>query len=320
MVTYVVKRLLLAIPVLVGVSILIFALVRLAPGDPVEMMMNPEQAMTGGDAYLEARRAELGLDRPLPFQYLAWVQEALRGDLGFSYVNRRPVTELIGERIGPTVRLMVAALLVAVVVGLVVGVIAAVRQNTWVDYVASIFAVSAISVPSFFLGLAAIYVFALVLGVLPPSGMQPRGGGASLLDQLRYLLMPALILGLSIAGPLVRYVRAGMLDVLSQDYLRTANAKGISSRRILTRHALRNALIPLITVVTIMIPVLFAGAVVVENVFSWPGMGSLMLNAISSRDYPVLVGFTLVVALLVVLCNLLADVLYAVVDPRIRYT
>lgn len=313
MTTYLVRRTLAAVPVLILISIGIFILVRLAPGDPVLMQMDPEIASSNSD-YVERRRAELGLDQPVPVQYLAWSREVLRGDLGFSFVTRRPVLEMVGERILPTVRLMGTGIGLALIVSIPLGIIAALRRNTSVDYGAAVVSLTAISIPNFFLGLAAIFVFGLVLGWLPTAGMGPGGFWPS----VRYLIMPASILGFGLSGPLVRYVRSGLLDELNRDYIQTAVAKGASQTRVVVRHALRNALVPLITIIAIYIPQLLAGAVVLEQIFAWPGMGRLVLTSVGQRDYPVIIGFTMFVGLLVVSFNLLADLLYAVTDARIR--
>lgn len=317
MLTFTFRRVLISLPVVLGITVLAFLLVRLSPSDPVSMMLSPEQA--GNPEFIEAARARLGLDQPLFIQYFSWLWTALQGDLGYSFQNGRAVTQLIGDRLYPTMLLIVASMVIAIIIGLVLGALAAIRQNSWIDYLSSMFAVGALSIPNFFVGLAGIYVFSLTLGWLPPGGMRPRGSDGSLLEVLPYLAMPATILGLTLAGPFVRYVRAGMLEVITQDFLRTAEAKGISRTRIYVRHALRNSLIPLITVIALTIPTVFGGAVVIESVFNWPGMGNLVLTAINARDYPVLVGFMLCVAVLVLLCNLIADLAYAVVDPRIRY-
>lgn len=313
---YVIRRLLVNAVVFVFISIAIFLLVRAAPGDPVRMMINPEQLQSGGPAFVAAKRHELGLDQPLPVQYVSWLGRAVTGDLGYSYLDHRPVTTVLGERVGPTILLMGTALVLALIVAVPVGTIAALRRNGPIDYGAAVLSLGAISVPSFFLGIAAIYVFSLSLGILPSSGMSTPGQ-EGFTDTVRHLVLPAVILGLSVAGPFVRYVRSGLLSELGADYVRTAEAKGASRARVIFRHALRNALIPLITVVMIYVPQLLAGAVVTEQVFAWPGMGQLAVSSISHLDYPVIVGFALYVAILVLLSNLLADVLYRVVDPRI---
>ena len=315
---WIVRRILISIPVLLGITVLGFAFVRLAPGDPVRMMINPEYMAGGAEEYVARLRAELGLDKPMPIQYVAWLGEVAKGNLGYSYFDRRPVGDIVKERVWPTVELMGTALLVALCIGVPIGLLAAIHQYSALDYVSAVISLATISTPSFFLGLAAIYIFSLKLNLLPTSGMFTAGTPRSLGDDLHHLLLPAAILGLNLSGPFARYARSSLLEVIRQDYLTTARAKGLRERLIIVRHALPNALIPLITVIGIQIPALFAGAVVIEQIFSWPGMGQLALASITQRDYPVLTGFILIVAVLVLISNLLADVAYAVVDPRIR--
>jgi peptide/nickel transport system permease protein len=315
---WIVRRVLISVPVLLGITLLSFAFVRLAPGDPVRMMVNPEYMAGNGEEYIARRRAELGLDQPLPVQYVAWLSEVARGNLGYSFFDRRPVGDILKERIWPTTELMGTALLFALLVGVPLGLLAAVRQYSAVDYTTAIVSLATISTPSFFLGLAAIYILSLKLNLLPTSGMFTAGAQRSVLDDLHHLVLPMLILGLNLTGPFVRYARSSLLDVIRQDYLTTARAKGVQPQLVILRHALPNALIPLITVVAIRVPELFAGAVVVEQIFSWPGMGQMALASITQRDYPLLMGFTLLIAVLVLVSNLVADVAYAFVDPRIR--
>jgi ABC-type dipeptide/oligopeptide/nickel transport system permease component len=315
---WIVRRLLISVPVLLGITVLGFSFVRLAPGDPVRMMINPEYLAGGAEEYIARRRAELGLDKPLPIQYLAWLGEVARGNLGYSYFDRRPVGDVVKERVLPTIELMGTALLLALALGVPIGLLAAVKQYSALDYASAVLSLATISTPSFFLGLAAIYIFSLKLNLLPTSGMFTAGAPRSLGDDLHHLILPAAILGLNLAGPLARYARSSLLEVIRQDYLTTARAKGLHQRLVILRHALPNALIPLITVVGIQVPALFAGAVVIEQIFSWPGMGQLALASITQRDYPVLTGFILIIAVLVLTSNLLADIAYAVVDPRIR--
>lgn len=317
MVAYVIRRLLVNVLVFFGLSVGIFALVRAAPGDPVLVMIDPTQAQGAGPEFLAMKRHELGLDQPLPIQYLSWLRRAITGDLGVSYVSHRGVAEVLTERLGPTILLMGTALAIGLILGALVGTIAAVRRNTAVDYTAAVLSMATVSVPSFFVGIAAIYVFALNLRILPSAGMSTPGAGDGP-DILRHLVLPATILGLSVAGPMVRYVRGGLIGELDADYVRTAVAKGASRWRVVFRHALRNTLIPLITIVMIYIPQLLGGAVVIEQIFSWPGMGQLVVSSVAALDYPVVVGFALYIGVLVLLCNLLADVLYAVADPRVR--
>ena len=283
------------------------------------MMINPEYMAGGAEEYIALRRAELGLDKPLPVQYVAWLAEVARGNLGYSFFDRRPVGDILKERIVPTIELMGTALLLALAVGVPVGLTGrhppVLARSTTPPPSLSL---ATISTPSFFLGLAAIYIFSLKLDLLPTSGMFTAGAPRSLGDDLHHLILPATILGLNLAGPFVRYARSSLLEVIRQDYLTTARAKGLRAHGGRLRHAFPNALIPLITVVGIQVPALFAGAVVIEQIFSWPGMGQLALASITQRDYPVLIGFILVIAVLVLRRNLLADIAYAVVDPRIR--
>ncbi|HEY9411228.1 MAG TPA: ABC transporter permease [Jiangellaceae bacterium] len=315
MTAFVVRRILVNIVVFVLIGIGVFVLVRAAPGDPVRMMIRPEDLQDGSEAFIQAKKAELGLNDPILTQYARWFADAITGNLGESFVAKRPVTEVLFERMGPTVLLMSTSLALALLIAIPLGTVAAIRRNTSVDYSAAALSLGVISVPSFFLGITAIYIFSLQLGWLPSAGMSSPGGGGG--DVLVHLIMPAAILGLAGAGPLTRYVRGSLIDELSADYVRTAEAKGASRQRVVTQHALRNSLIPLITIVMINIPQMLAGAVVLEQVFAWPGMGQLAVRAVQSQDYPVVVGFALYVAALVLVCNLIADVAYAVVDPRV---
>lgn len=317
MVEFVLRRLAVSLIVLFGISLLLFALLRAMPGDPAAMMLDPINFVGDREAAVERQRERLGLDQPLPVQYVLWLRELLQGNLGFSYADGRAVVDVLAERLGATLRLVSFALGVALLVGIPLGVFAALRRNTAVDYTISAVSLLMISVPPFFVGLVAVFVFGLTLGWFPTGGMGPLGGG-SLLDALYYLLLPGTILGLVLAGPYVRYARASMLDVLGQDFMTTARSKGLSRARIVIRHGLRNALIPLVTVVTLQIPVLFAGAVIIEQIFTWPGVGRMAIDAILARNYPVLLGFVMLIAILVLVCNLIADVLYALIDPRIR--
>lgn len=314
---YALGRLMTAAVVFVGISILVFVLVRQVPGDPVQMTISPTDVIGGGEEFIEAERKRLGLDQPIYVQYLTWVSDVFRGNLGYSFSTRVPVTDVIGSRLGPTFELMGAALITALLVSVPLGILAALKRNKWPDYVASALSLSVLSTPSFFIGLLGIFVFALKLGWLPSAGMITPGDG-SLADRFLHILMPAGVLGMVVAGSFIRYVRSSVLDQLGRDYLRAATARGASRPRVIVRHALRNSLIPLITIIAIQIPLMTAGAVVLEQVFAWPGMGQLVVSAIENRDYPVIVGFTLVVAALMLLSNLIADLLYGVADPRVR--
>lgn len=317
MAAYLVRRVLVSVFVLILISIGIFTLVRLAPGDPVDMMIPPEQRGPGSAEYVAAKRTELGFDEPLPVQYGIWLRNALQGDLGYSITTSRPVTELIGERIGPTLYLMVLSLLLALLIAVPLGLVSAVRKGKVADYIASVVTLGAISTPPFFIAILCIYVFALTLGLLPSAGMS-NPAAPSVGDSLLHLIMPMTILGFAASGGYTRYVRSSVIGELRADYVRTAEAKGASQPRVLTRHVLRNALIPLITVVALSLPGLLAGAVVIETVFAWPGMGQLAVSAVGKRDYPIIIGFAMVVAVLTLLSSLIADLLYTVVDPRVK--
>jgi peptide/nickel transport system permease protein len=312
---YLVRRLLVTIPILFGITVMSYFIMSLTPGDPVRMLISPGMS----EADVEIQRRALGLDQPVYIRYAKWLNELRRGNLGYSFNTGAPVTRRVGERVGPTLKLTISALVLSYLIAIPIGVVVAYRRYTWIDYVATFFAFLGISLPTFFLGLVGIYIFALRFRWLPVGGTMTLGGDGGLLDGLLHLVLPASVLAVAGAGALTRYVRSSMLEVLSQDYVRTARAKGLIDRIVLQKHALRNALIPVITLAGLQLPALLAGAVITEQVFEWPGMGRLTIEAINQRDYPVLMGITLVTALLVLAGNLLADLTYSLVDPRIRY-
>ena len=304
-------------PILLGVTILVFTMINLAPGDPIAAMVPPELGLSG--PALQAYKESLGLDKPLPLRYAIWLGELGRGNLGYSYISQRPVTRIILDRLWPTLELTLSALVISVLLGVTLGVVSAVKQYSALDYALTLLSFVGVSTPGFFAGMGALYVFALKVGWFPTSGMVTPGADLGLLDNLRHLALPALVLGLERTAALVRYTRSSMLEVIRQDYITTARAKGVRERVVIGAHAFRNALIPLITVVGLSLPFLFSGAVFIEVIFSWPGMGSLAVNAINQRDYPVIMGFNLVAATVVLSANLLADLAYSFADPRIRY-
>lgn len=314
---FLVRRLLTNVLVFFLITVAIFALVHSTPGDPIAMQVPPDQLNSGSAEFIAQRRAELGLDRPLFMQYWSWVGNALTGDLGYSLLNGRPVTELLGERIGPTLELMVVGLAISLLIAFPLGILAARRRNSLLDYGAAVVSLGSVSIPIFFVALIAIYVFTLKVQWLPSSGISdPTNPG--LVDSIRHLILPAVILGIGNSGAYMRYVRSSMITELAADYVRTAEAKGAGPRRVVVRHALRNSLIPVLTVIASNLGQLLAGAVVIEQVFAWPGMGQLAVSSVNQQDYSVIIGFALLVAILVLLSNLLADVLYTVVDPRVR--
>lgn len=311
-----VTRLISSVAVFLLIAVGLFALVRLAPGDPIDMMVPPEVAGADREAYTAAVRERFGLDQPVVVQFWRWLGGLMTGDLGYSYTNGQPVGELLADRLGPTALLMGSALLIGLIIAVPAGVIAAVRQNSIADYTISSVSVVAISVPSFFLGMLAIYFFAVKLQVLPSSGMHATGRD-DLGDLLLHMVLPVGLLALANAASFIRYVRSGVLEELGKDYVRTIIAKGGTPSRAL-RHALRNSLLSLVTVLAMTIPITLSGAVVLEQIFAWPGMGQLAIYALTNRDYPILIGFGLYIALLVLVCNLIADLSYSIIDPRVR--
>ncbi|NED97925.1 ABC transporter permease [Phytoactinopolyspora alkaliphila] len=319
MLRYTTRRVLISVPVLFGILLLSFVFVQMLPGDPMRALMSPEEAAAASPEYLKRRRAELGLDGTIWAQYVAWIREVLGGNLGYSFHRRDSVIEIIGERIGATSMLVGASVAIALPLGVVMGVLAALKKNSAFDYASAGVSMFAISIPSFFLGLSAIYIFSLRLGILPSGGMRTfANDNNTVVDTMHHLLLPACVLAAVLVGPYVRFTRQSMLEVLHQDHLVTARAKGVSTAGTVVRHGLRNALVPLTTVLAIQVPALLAGTVVIETIFAWPGVGRLVLEAITSRDYPVIIGVVLMSAVLVMLFNLFADLLAAVLDPRIR--
>lgn len=316
MTRYVLVRLAQAVPILVTISFLAFLLLKVIPGGPTAAYYG-SASVTGAD--LERIERELGLDRPLPVQYLTWLGSFLQGDWGISFVSRRPVLEMVMERLPATLQLMAAAVVLAVVAAVPLGVLAAVRRYTWVDYVLTVTSFVGLSIPVFWLGLMVIVVFTVQLGWLPGGGIGPPGGEADLLTRLRYLVLPTVTLSFVSVGFFTRYLRASMVEVLTSDSIRFARARGMTNIRLHLRHGLRNAGIPFATVVAIHIPEYLVGAVVVETIFSWPGTGRLFWESAVRFDYPVLMGILVIGSVLVILCNLLADIVYGVLDPRIRY-
>jgi ABC-type dipeptide/oligopeptide/nickel transport system permease component len=309
---YVLRRLWQTIPVLFGVSLLAFAVMHVVPGDPVRLIAGPDAP----ESVVERIRFELGLDRPLHEQYWSFLSRALRGDLGRSLRSRAPVADEILARFPATLELTTASMVIAVIIGVPLGLIAAVRRATWVDYVAMTTSLSTLSMPVFWLAIVAIWLFSLQLGWLPVSG---RGGPLWQWDGLRHMVLPAATLATTSIAITSRLTRSGMLDVLGREYVTTARAKGLPPVSVVTKHALKNALIPVVTVVGLQYGFLLGGAVVTETIFAWPGVGRLAMSAILQRDYPVVQGCVLLVAVLFVMVNLLVDLLYGWLDPRIRY-
>ena len=313
MANFLLRRLGQALVMLIIVSVIGFAVLHLAPGGPMSQYAS-DGSMTQAD--LDRMAETLGLNRPLPIQYLDWAWRMLQGDWGNSYRDSQPVLHIIGSHLGATLELMLSATLIAMVLGVVIGTLGAIRRYSLFDSLATVGAMIALSIPTFWFGLVIIYVFSVGLGWLPPGNRYTIGDG-SFWNRVHHLIGPSLVLGLVSTAIWSRYMRSSMLDVINQDYIRTARAKGVSESRILMRHAMRNALLPMITIAGIQIPSLLSGALVTETVFTWPGMGRLFLDSISYRDYPVVMGILMFSAVLVLLGSLLADLLYSVADPRI---
>lgn len=312
---YIVGRLLQAIPLFFLITLIAFGILHLAPGDPATLLygteMSPDQRAQ--------IRAAWGLDEPLPVQYVKWLGNLLRGDMGRSFVDGRPALLVIAERIPATLQLTLSGLLVALVLGLSVGIVAALKPYSALGYASTFFSTFFYSLPNFWLALLLILLFSVWLKVLPSAGIESLRGETGLADRLAHLAMPAFVLSLREMGRLIRFTRASLLDVMSQDYIRTALGKGLTMRVVTLRHALRNALIPVVTLLGLSLPQLLSGAIVVETIFAWPGIGRLVVDSAFQRNYTVLMGEIVMVSLVVIAGNLLADVAYAVIDPRIRY-
>jgi peptide/nickel transport system permease protein len=288
---YILRRLGISILVLFGITMLIFVFINVAPGDPVSSMIDP----TLGDFSAERmaqERAKMGLDQPLPIRYVLWLKEILHGNLGYSMITKKPVAGMVGHRLWATLRLTFTALTVSVVVGISIGILSAIKQYSWMDYLATFLSFAAVSIPGFFLSLGLIYMLALKLKWLPTSGMFTLGQPSSLWDYIRHMIMPVTVLGVGSAAPLVRYARSSMLETMRQEYVNTARAKGQRERWVILKH---------------------------EQIFHWQGMGTLAIWAVTNRDYTLLMGLNLISGILVLSANLLADISYAVVDPRVRY-
>jgi len=304
-VRYVIRRIVLTIPVLLGVSTLVFSLIHLIPGDPAQVMLGEGASA----AQVSELRTRLGLDRPLLEQYGEFMSGLVRGDFGTSIRTSQPVITAIAERVPATVELALAAMFVAITVAIPLGIVAAVARGTFVDHAAMTFALAGISIPNFWLGPMLAIVFAVELGWLPVSG---RGGWQS-------LVLPAISLGAALAAILARMTRASLLEELRELYVRAARARGVSRTRAVLRHALRNSLIPLVTILGLQFGAVLTGAVITETIFAWPGIGRLLIQSITSRDYPLVQACILLIAITYVTVNLVTDLLYAVLDPRIRY-
>ena len=315
MAPYLFRRLLYFVPVVFLVTVVVFLITMMLPGDPAMAFLG--EANIHDKVAYETMRKELGLDRPIPVQYVIWLGRALKGDLGRSVRTHEAVLDALIARLPVTIELAAVALVIALVIAIPVGIVSATRPNTKIDAVATVMAVSGVALPEFFVGILLIYLFAVGLRWLPPSGYTPLSVG--IWPNLKSIILPALSLGLALNAVTMRQVRASLIEVLQEDYVTVARAKGLPENEVIRVHALKNAMIPVITVIGLQIGRLFGGTVVVETIFAFPGMGRLAADSIFFRDFPVLQGAVLVMALAVLACNLLTDLLYAYVDPRIRY-
>ncbi|MBM7542762.1 ABC transporter permease [Amphibacillus cookii] len=312
---YIVKRILITIPVLLMVTVFCFIIVNLAPGDPTDLYISENAT----EQQIAQMRASLGLDQPFPVQYFKWLLNLIQGNLGFSFASRMPVVDVLPSKIWATVTLMFSTLVVSYLIAIPLGIISARKQNGFVDNMITGVSFLGISIPNFFFGLALIYIFGLQLGILPTGGMETLGGNGGWLDRIQHLVLPTIVLAAFYCSNMIRYVRASMIDIFSENYMRTATAKGLKEKLILWGHGVRNAWVPIITVISTDIPKMLGGAIVTEQIFQWPGIGQWMISAINARDYPVLMAINLIAAVSVLFFNLIADLLYAAVDPRIRY-
>jgi len=318
--TYIIRRLLQMIPVFLGILFILFLLMEAAPGGPTSTMMDPN--MTAEQKAILAERLNPSL--PIHQKFINWIEQALQGNLGFSTRFKRPVTALLGDFVGPTFLLSIAALCISMLIGIPVGIISATKQRSLMDTSATIFSLIGISMPTFFFGLLLIRFLAVDLRLFPLSGMQnPMLRNADWLTRwiniAWHTTLPAIVLGLSSTASFMRYMRSSMLEVIRQDYIRTARAKGLREKVVIYRHAFRNAIIPIITLLGFWIPMLFSGAVMTETVFGYPGLGKISIDAVNTRDYPVILGVNAMLAMLTLIGALVADILYAVADPRIKY-
>lgn len=310
---YILQRLLLALVVILGVTFVVFMIIHIVPGDPARVILGayaPEESVA-------AIRERLGLNRPFLEQYGSWLTNALRGDLGSSLITSQPVAPQLAQRLGPTIELALAALLIGLVIAFPLGILSAVKTGSILDLIGSFFSQIGVSIPSFWMGIMLVLLFSLTLGWLPPSGYTPISRDFG--DWLAHLLLPAITVGIVSASILTRFIRSAMLEVLNKNYVQTARAKGLSESVVVNKHALRNALISIVTIIGLQMTALLSGVVVVEVVFGWPGLGRLALDAVLDRDYPLLQGAVLVIAIMVTLVNLLVDLLYVFLDPRIEY-
>lgn len=319
MVKYIIKRLLTAVVVLLGISIIIFALIHLQPGNPYSTMIDPSVPPEVVKEMLD----KIGYNDPIHIKYFKWISRAIKGDLGYSIYYGKPVLDIIGSRMSNTVILATFSLCLSIILGIGIGIISAIKKNTLFDKVFTTISFVGVSIPAFFFGLILIKIFAFDLKLLPVSGMKTLGsdytGTKAMIDGLKHIILPGIVLSFLQSTAFMRYTRSSMIDVLDKAYITTARSKGLSLNKAIFRHGLKNALIPIVTIICLQIPFLFSGALLTETVFVWPGIGRLSYEAVLNRDYSLIMGILMILSIIILISNLIADILYAIIDPRIRY-
>lgn len=316
MIKYVIKRLFYAIPVFLGITFTVYLLINLAPGGPLSILAASGE-MSLSD--LEALKASLGLDKPVLVRYVLWLADLLHGNLGTSYRTSQAVSMMIGQRIIPSLLLTGTGIIGAIIIGIPLGVVSACKPNSIWDHISTFVAFIGASVPNFFLSLLLIYVLAVKMKLFPTSGMYSAGSNGDWKDLLYHLALPAFVCGIQPIGNYIKQTKSSVLEVLNEEYIKTARSKGLRNVVIVIKHAFRNSLIPIVTTLSLSVPFLIGGAVVTEQIFAWPGIGSLMITAITSRDYPVIMGVAVLICVVVLVVNLILDLIYAALDPRIKF-
>lgn len=314
---YAIKRLLLLIPTLFGVTVLAYFISAMAPGDPLDFFIDPSSTMTAAE--YEALRHQYGMDQPVFVRYVNWLWQILQGNWGISFRTSEPVLQMILSRLGPTLLLTGTSVVLAILIAIPLGVLSAVKKYSLIDYFSSGLSFFTAAIPHFFTALLLIFVFAVELRLLPTGGMYTAAGDKGVLDLVRHMILPAFVLVFQQLGGLIQQMRGSMLEVMEADYIRTARAKGLLEYQVIIRHAIGNALIPMVTTVGMSLPFIIGGAVVTEQIFGWPGLGTLMIQSINARDYPCIMGITVFVTLVVLVGNLITDIIYGLLDPRISY-
>lgn len=316
MISYIIRRIVMSIPILLGITILTFAIMHIAPGDPISLQVDPNIKPEDRARVIES----LGLNEPIHVQYLTWLGRVVQGDFGTSFIRKgQPVSGMIMDRLPYTILLMSVSTFLALIISIPFGIISASRPYTPLDYSVTVTSFLGLATPNFWLGLMLIMAFGVHLHWFPTGGAATLNAPFSIWDRLHHLVMPAFVLATADMAGLTRHTRSSMLEVLRQDFIRTAKAKGFKEGKVIMKHGVRNGLIPIITIFALMLPSFFGGSVIVENVFGWPGIGTLFIDSVFQRDYPVIMAITLISAVLVVVANLIADICYAIIDPRIEY-